>query len=219
MKSYYLISLLLLALAAVPFLVRALKDTRHRGRELTVIAVMTALAVIARSVFYMLPQVKPMAAIVILTGISFGGSAGFLTGMLSGFVSNFIFGQGPWTPWQMLGFGLLGALAGWLFQKRTISQTNRILATIYAFFSVLLLYGILLDTSTVLLSGNAPTKAMFLATYASGFVFNLIHAGASAVFLFLFYFPVTKRLERIRTKYGVFFNPKKLSPGSNITDT
>lgn len=219
MKSYYLISLLLLALAAVPFLVRALKDTRHRGRELTVIAVMTAIAVIVRSVFYMLPQVKPMAAVVILTGISFGGSAGFLTGMLSGFVSNFIFGQGPWTPWQMLGFGLLGALAGWLFQKRTISQKTRILATIYAFFSVLLLYGMLLDTATVLLSGNAPTKAMFLATYASGFVFNLIHAAASAVFLFLFYFPVTKRLERIQIKYGVFFNQKKFLSGSNFTDT
>ena len=52
------------------------------------------------------------SAIIIITAVAFGPEAGFLTGALTAFVSNFIFGQGPWTPWQMFTWGLVGFLAG-----------------------------------------------------------------------------------------------------------
>lgn len=59
-----------------------------------------------------LPNFKPCSAIIIITAVAFGPEAGFLTGALTAFVSNFIFGQGPWTPWQMFTWGLVGFLAG-----------------------------------------------------------------------------------------------------------
>ena len=84
------------------------ENRRPQAREVVVIAVMAALAVAGRAAFFMLPQFKPTAAIVIIAGVGLGAEAGFLTGALAGFVSNFFFGQGPWTPWQMFAFGIPG---------------------------------------------------------------------------------------------------------------
>lgn len=78
------------------------------------LAVMAALGVVGRTVFQLipLPNFKPVSAIVIITAIAFGPEAGFMTGALTAFVSNFIFGQGPWTPWQMFCWGMIGFVAG-----------------------------------------------------------------------------------------------------------
>lgn len=70
-----------------------------------VISVLAAIGVAGRAAFFIVPSFKPVAAIVILTGISFGGEAGFLVGCLIMTLSNMFMGQGPWTPWQMFAFG------------------------------------------------------------------------------------------------------------------
>lgn len=83
---------------------------------------MISFAVIGRVIFYMTPQVKPCAAIIIITGIALGKKAGFLTGAMTAFVSNFFMGQGPWTPWQMVAFGLLGYIFGIAYSKRNVGS-------------------------------------------------------------------------------------------------
>ena len=75
------------------------EDRRPQAREVVIIAAMAGLGVAGRVAFFMVPQFKPAAAVVIISGVCLGGEAGFLTGALVGFVSNFFFGQGPWTPW------------------------------------------------------------------------------------------------------------------------
>ena len=84
--------------------------------ELTPIALMAALCVVGRAAFALipLPNFKPVSAIIIITAAAFGPEAGYLTGALAGFVSNFLFGQGPWTPWQMFCWGCIGFVAGLL---------------------------------------------------------------------------------------------------------
>ena len=161
---------------------------------------MTALAVAGRAAFYWLPQCKPVCAIVILTAVAFTPEAGFVTGAAAGLISNFFFGQGPWTPWQMLGFGLVGFLGGMLFAGRKVRLVPLLL---YGFFSVLIVYGVLLDTASMLMYNAVPSWQLWLATCASGFVFNLIHAGATAVFLLLLYQPLLRKLARVKEKYGL----------------
>ena len=90
-NSDWLLGILFLALSAIPFFL-VFERRRPQARELVPIAVMSAIAVVGRTVF--------------------GPETGFLTGALTAFVSNFIFGQGPWTPWQMFTWGLLGFLTG-----------------------------------------------------------------------------------------------------------
>jgi hypothetical protein len=115
-RSYYAVSLIIIALSMVPFAL-VFEGRKPQARELVVIAVMVAIAVAGRAAFFMIPQFKPVVAIVIIAGAALGAESGFAVGALSGFVSNFIFGQGPWTPWQMFAFGIIGFLAGLIFYR------------------------------------------------------------------------------------------------------
>jgi energy-coupling factor transport system substrate-specific component len=115
--NYYLFSIGII-LAALAVMVARFEGHKPRAREIVTLAVMCALCVAGRAAFFMLPSFKPVAAIVIIAGVALGAESGFLVGTLAAFVSNFIFGQGPWTPFQMIGFGLVGLFAGLLFHKR-----------------------------------------------------------------------------------------------------
>lgn len=115
MNSDILLGLIFLAACAIPFFL-VFEKKKPQARELVPIAVMAALGVVGRTLFSLipLPNFKPVSAIVIITAVAFGPETGFLTGALTGFLSNFIFGQGPWTPWQMFCWGMIGFVAGLL---------------------------------------------------------------------------------------------------------
>lgn len=198
-QKYYLTSVIIILLAMLPFFAR-FEVRRPQVREIVLLAVMTAFAVAGRAAFYWAPQFKPVCAIVILTAVAFNAEAGFITGAAAGLISNMFFGQGPWTPWQMFGFGLVGFFAGILFRDREVKTAPLL---IYGFFSVLIIYGVLLDTGSLLMySQEMSWKALF-AMYASGFTFNLIHASGTVVFLLLLQKPVLSKLRRIKIKYGM----------------
>jgi uncharacterized membrane protein len=179
-------------------------SNRHIRRRIVVIAVMTAIAVISRSLFFMMPQVKPMAAIVIITAVVLGPTAGAVTGMGSVLVSNFIFGQGIWTFWQMLGFALVGYFAGVLFHcTSTLTNAQLWRLLLYGALSVGVGYGLLVDTGTALLYSRPLNWGSLLACYASGLAFNVLHAVSTVVFLRIMARPIAKKLQRICVKYGL----------------
>ena len=198
-RKYYLTSLLLVGLMFVPFVLR-LEGRRLQARERVLLSTMTALAVAGRAAFYWLPQCKPVCAIVILTAVAFTPEAGFVTGAAAGLISNFFFGQGPWTPWQMLGFGLVGFLGGVLFSGRRVRLVPLL---VFGLLSVVVLFGVLRDTARMLMYNAAPSWQLWLATCASGVVFNLIHACSTAVFLLVLYKPLLSKLARVKEKYGL----------------
>ena len=201
-QRYYLSACLILLLAFAAMLLRL--ERRHvRAREMVILAIMTALAVTGRAAFFLLPQVKPSAAVIILAGALLGAEPGFLIGAMTGFVSNFFFGQGPWTPFQMFGFGLIGLLAGLIFKKL---PKNRFCFAIYGALSVFFLYGPCVNLGTFLTAAPAGELSFgaFAAVWASALWFDFAHAASTAVFLFLLARPFTAKLLRIRKKYGVF---------------
>ncbi|MCL1859882.1 MAG: ECF transporter S component [Oscillospiraceae bacterium] len=163
---------------------------------------MCAIAVAGRAAFFMLPQFKPVVAVVIITGVAFGGEAGFLVGAMTGFVSNMFFGQGPWTPWQMFSFGIIGFFAGVLFRKG-ILRRNRAALCVYGGLATFLMYGTLMDSSFVLIYQSQITRTMFFAAYLQGIPFNIIHALATVVFLAVISQPLLEKLDRIKIKYGL----------------
>lgn len=200
-RRYYFISLLVIAESMLPFMMRY-ESGKPKARELVILAVLCALAAAGRVAFYWLPQFKPMAAIVIISGAAFGGEAGFLVGAVSTFVSNFQFGHGPWTAWQMFGFGIIGFFAG-VFFKRGIRKCGVMPMVVFGFFSVMLLYGGIVNSSSVLMYQQTVTKELLLASYASGLKFDLIHAGSTAAFLLVGARPMLEKIERIKKKYGI----------------
>ena len=209
-RSPSFVALCIIGLSMLPFCM-IFEDRRPQAREILLIAVMAAIAAVSRAAFFMIPQFKPLMAVVIIAGVSLGAEAGFLTGAVAGFVSNFFFGQGPWTPWQMFGFGITGFLGGLLFHRtqgigRLSAQQRRhrkIRLCIFGGFATLVIYGLLMDTASVTMFSSQFSWALFKASYITGFPFNVIHAVATVVFLAVLSDPFERKLERIKIKYGM----------------
>lgn len=203
-RRYYLVSIFIIILCFVACSVY-FEKRRIKTRELVLLASLSAIATASRAAFFMLPQVKPVAALVIITGAAIHPQAGFFVGALTGFVSNFVFGQGPWTPWQMLAFGLLGFVSGLFFRgQRNKWKENQVILVVFGGFITVFLYGIIMDTASAMMFTQAPNRKQLLAMYISGFGYNLVHGISTALFLFVLGKPMFRRLDRIKRKYGMF---------------
>lgn len=199
-RSYYLTSTLIIVELLIPFFL-TFEGRRPQARELVVIAVMCALAVAAR-VAIPIPHFKAIYAIIMIAGIAFGPESGFLVGAVAALASNFFLSQGPYTPWQMMGYGAGGMLAGFLFQKGRIPRKPLIMG-IVGFLGVLLLVGPLLDTCTVFLTPISMNLKSILAIYISGFTVNISQGISTFTVMFLLGNPLLEKLDRIKVKYGM----------------
>lgn len=200
-RKYYFISLLIILETIVPFCM-VFESRKPKARELIIISVLCAIAVAGRAAFFMLPQFKPVIALVIITGITFGGETGFLVGTVTGFVSNFFFGQGPWTPLQMFCFGIIGFISGVLFSKGFLKKT-RVSLCIFGFLATLIIYGGIMNPSSVIQMQLKPNLDMILASYISGAPLDIIHAVSTAFFLWFIAEPMIDKIERVKVKYGL----------------
>lgn len=198
LEKYYLpVSFLMLLLSFLPFLLRF--ERRERGaEEILLLAILTSVAAVGRVPFAALPSVQPTTFVIMMTGIVFGGESGFIVGAISALVSNLFLGQGPYTPWQMFAWGLLGLLSGVLFRS---PSARRMPLLCLAGFIYGFLFGWIMDTWFVLAGfGGAES---YLASYAASALFNLNHSICNVVFLLLFYQPFYRVLERVKVKYGL----------------
>ena len=200
-RKYYVVSMLILLETMIPFAL-VFERRKPQARELVVIAVLCAIAVAGRAAFFMLPHFKPVVALVIIAGVAFGGEAGFLVGAMTGFVSNFFFGQGPWTPWQMFAFGVIGFLAGVLFRKGLLRR-GRLPLALFGAAAAVMIYGGLVNPASILMIQPNPTWEMFLLAYLRGLPFDLVHAAATVTFILLISKPMLEKLDRIKIKYGL----------------
>ena len=206
-RKYLICSLIVIVAAMLPFFMM-FEGRKPKAREIMVISVLAAIGVAGRAAFFMVPSFKPVAAIVILTGVSFGGEAGFLVGCLIMMLSNMFMGQGPWTPWQMFSFGIIGFLAGILYQKGILKARKRDLC-IYGFLSVVLIYGGIMNPASILMSYGYITPASLAAFYISGIPVDLVHALSTVIFLWFLSRPLLEKLERIKKKYGLIESGKE----------
>lgn len=202
-RVYLIVSVVLIILAIVLF-VRSFEKKKPGTKDVVLISVMISLAVVGRLVFFMIPQFKPCAAIIIITGIMLGKQAGFLSGILTAFISDFFFGMGPWTVWQMIAFGLIGLMSAIIFNEDRIEKMGgfaKLILCVYGFLVTFVVYGLIMDTATVFMITDKPKVATFIATYSAGIVFNLIHGGSTFIFLYLMANPLSKKIKRILVKY------------------
>ncbi|QXM05267.1 ECF transporter S component [Crassaminicella indica] len=152
-------------------------------KEISLLATLSALAGVARVPFVALPNVQPTTFLVMISGYVFGPKFGFMTGAFAAFASNCFLGQGPWTPWQMLAWGLAGFSAG-IF-KKFFKYPSRLFFSILAFC-----WGFLFDYIMNLwhwLFFVYPLNLQsFIFTYINSFYFDLMHSVGNFVFAYLF---------------------------------
>lgn len=197
--SYYVICVVLLLLSAVPFFA-GFEHSKPTAREMSLIAVLIALAVMSRAVFYLIPQMKPIGAVVIVSAVCLGADRGYIIGAFSAFISNFIFGQGIWTPFQMVALGLAGFISGLIFDK---IKSGRLSLAAVGFVLTSFLYSLIVDLSSVLMITGEYSVSSVLSVYGAGIPFSLSFGGSTAVFLFFFGEPFIKKIRRIIVKYDI----------------
>ena len=161
-----------------------------------------AIGVVGRAAFFMLPAFKPVLALVIIAGVAFGGETGFLVGAMTMVASNVLFGQGPWTPWQMFSAGIIGFLAGVLFRKGLLRR-SKVSLCIYGAIASIVIYGGIMNPAAALIYTETLNWKLLLTYYVSGIPVDLIHAVATVLFLWLAAEPMLEKLDRIKVKYGL----------------
>ncbi len=198
-RKYNLISMILALISCLPFFIR-FENRKPQTREIVTIVVMASITAISRIIFAPLPGFKPVTALVAITGMAFGPEAGFLTGSISALVSNMALGQGPWTPFQMMAWGLLGFIAGVLSKFNLMK--NKFVLVLYSVFAGIL-YSLIMDIWNVLSIDGLFTLERYKIAIIAALPFTVIYIVSNIFFLLLLDKPIGKKLERIKTKYGL----------------
>ncbi len=200
-QKYMFISLLVMLECMLPFFL-VFEGRKPKARELVIIAVMSAVAIVGRTAFSMLPQFKPVLALVIIAGVAFGGESGFLVGAVTMFVTSFVFQFGAWTPWQMFCAGIIGFLSGVLFQKGLLAR-NRGALCVFGFIATVVVYGGIINFGSAVMMHAEMNFETILSFYVTGFPFDIVHGLSTVVFLYFFAEPMLEKLDRIKVKYNL----------------
>lgn len=182
---------------ALVFLYLGFENSVVSTREIGVIAVLATVAAVGRVPLTFLPSVQATTFLVIVAGFVFGPRAGFMVGATAALVSNFFLGQGPWTPIQMLAWGLVGTSAGIL--GILIPNAGRIRMSIFSFVWGYA-FGWLMNLWFWSCFVQPLTWSSFLATYAVSLPFDTLHALCNIAFYLIFGPHVIKILKRFRRK-------------------
>ena len=172
----------IVALAGVVALLAGLalyERGRSGSREIGLVAVLIAAASAGRVLFAAVPGAQPVTAIAIIAGVALGPRAGIAVGAGSALVSNAFLGQGPWTPWQMLLWGLAGLAGGLLAPALRRSRP----ALVAVGVAISLVFGALMDVWQLAAFGPALTLTAFAAVHVRAIPFDLAHAIATAAIL------------------------------------
>jgi energy-coupling factor transport system substrate-specific component len=172
--------------------------SRPPSQVVALVAALAALAIAGRIAFAAFPNVKPTTDIVIFAGYALGAAPGFAVGALAALVSNFWFGQGPWTPWQMAGWGLCGVFGAALaLGGRNIGRLT--LAAACGFAGIA--YGALLNFSLMATYGGDLSLERFLTLQARAIPFDAAHAIGNVALALLAGPALIRMLTRFRTRF------------------
>ena len=198
-KYYLLVSFMFLIATMLPLYYRFEKKT-IRAREIVFIAVLGAIAATSRVPFVMLPSVQPTSFVIIVAAMVLGSESGFVVGATAALVSNMFLGQGPWTPWQMFSWGMIGFTAGLL--KDTLILKDMWSRLVFGFMWGFL-FGWIMNLWYVVAYINPLTWFTFAQAYAASFYFDLAHALSNVFFLYFFSESWLKVIRRFQKKYGL----------------
>lgn len=165
------------------------------SRRMVIVAVMTALCIVGRFI----PLFKPITALTVITAVYLGSESGFLVGAAAAILSNFYFGQGPWTPFQMLAWGMIGFVAG-VFANPL--RTHRWLLLAYGVLAGAA-YSFLMDIWTVIWYNGSFHPELYLTSLLAALPHTILYAVSNFIFLWFMAKPFGEKLERVKIKYGV----------------
>ena len=193
-----LLSYAIVIIAIIPFF-RMYEKRKPKAREVVLIAMYTAITVTAQIFFHVTVPIQIETSLTIIAGVSMGPQVGFLIGALVRLICNFYMGQGPWTPFQMITWGIIGLFAGLL---AAALKKSRLLLLCYGAVSGVL-FSILMDVWTVLWMNREFSLGAYGAAIVSALPFTILYMVSNVAFLWLFAKPFGEKMERMHYRYGI----------------
>lgn len=198
-NAYLLLSFLIIGAIMFPFFAR-FEMREIAVREIVILGMLAAIAAVSRVPFAGLPSVQPTSFVIIMAGLVFGAEAGFIVGAVAAVVSNVFLGQGPWTPWQMYAWGMMGMSAGLL--RNTWWMTKLWGKCVFGFVWGYV-FGWFMNLWIVVSYIENFTWEYFIGIYVASIYFDLAHGLSNVLFLIVFGASWIKILERFKRKYGL----------------
>ena len=197
-----LLSLLAVTLALIIIYLRY----DRRGASAKEVALIATLAALGRIPFAAIPSLQPTTFLVLITGYVFGVVPGFMVGSLAAFVSNFFLGHGPWTPWQMLGWGLVGVSGGILggLQLKRAKLPLLIMSFLWGF-----LFGWLLNIWHWLAFVYPLSLKSLVAVQLTSFWFDAMHSLGNLVLMYFLGMDLIKVLCRFKRRLTISYLPEQ----------
>ena len=184
--------------------------SRPPARLVALVAALAALAVAGRLALAPIPNVVATTDIALITGYALGAAPGFAVGALAAPVSNIWLGQGPWTAWEMAGWGLVG-LAGAALAALAGRGLGR-WGLAAACGAAGLAYGALLDLSVMVTYGGEQSLDRYLALSARGIPFNVAHAAGNVAIALAAGPALVRMISRYRTRLEFTWRPATTLP-------
>jgi energy-coupling factor transport system substrate-specific component len=201
--DHYLLMSFGLITVSMLFLLVRFEKRKIEPRELVLLAVLAAIAAVGRIPFASIPSVQPTTFVIMLSGFVFGAESGLVIGTVAALASNMILGQGPWTPWQMLAWGLVGLTAGLLrntgLMKSVWGKVLFGMAWGFLYGWITNIWGLLSLTQ----SGTSINIETVWLYFAGSALFDSMHSMSNVFFLLLFGNLWIKNLTRFKRKYGL----------------
>ena len=171
-------------------------------KEIAVIATLSVFAAVSRIPFAAILNVQPTTFLIALSGLVFGVYEGFLVGSTAAFISNIFLGQGPYAPWQMLAWGIVGAISGLIGKsgKKLSVEKFAIICFLYGFLFdwIMNLWAVLVIVDPINLKG-------VLTVYATSITADVMHAVGNFIFAMIFYESFYKVLTRFKSRLEITY--------------
>ncbi len=183
------------------------------SKEISLVAIMCSVSAVSRIPFVGIPSVQPCTFLILCTGYVFGPVAGFMTGAMTAFLSNMFLGQGPWTVFQMIGWGFVGCTAGFLPKLHIKTRGLTVFGFIWGY-----LYGVILNLWYWLLYVYPHTVTTFLFSMSTSFWFDTVHAVGNMIFFVLLGDKVISVLTRYKKRFHITFVAERKEPAMISAD-
>src|SRR5690625_1018273 len=198
-NAYLLLSFTIIALTMIPFYAR-FEIRKISSKEIVILAILAAIAAVSRVPFAPLPSVQPTSFVIMIAGLVFGAESGFIVGAVAAIVSNIFLGQGPWTPWQMYAWGMIGMTAGLLRNTWWMKQMwgKLIFGFVWGY-----LFGWFMNLWIIVSAIENFTWEFFISIYVASIYFDLAHGLSNVFFILLFSRSCLLIFHRFKLTYGL----------------
>lgn len=205
LSSYAAFLSFILLLFVVGIILARFEESEISSKEVALIGILGAIIAASRIPFAALPNIQPCTFLIICTGLVFGALAGAMAGVTTAAVSNFFFGHGPWTPWMMVAWAMVGMVSA-LVGKRLKEEVT---VTHVIFLGVILglAYNVLMDFSSWLTFYRAVPD-LFLPTMVAGIPYGILHVIGNVIFAAVLGRPVLTLFKRFRRRTHVSYRPE-----------